>query len=55
MEWARTNQHRGFIASWPQFGGPAGLLLANIAVLVFSRISGDHFWLGLGIRSCSAS
>src|SRR6202023_4151821 len=30
MEWARTNQHRGFITSWPQFGGPAGLLLANL-------------------------
>src|SRR5271156_4334997 len=43
MEWARTNKHRGFIASWPQFGGPAGLLLANLAVLVFSRISGDQF------------
>src|SRR6516165_3937339 len=43
MEWARTNRHRGFIASWPQLGGPAGLLLANIAVLVFSRISGDQF------------
>ena len=43
MEWARTNQHRGFICSWPQLGGPAGLLLANIAVLVFSRISGDQF------------
>src|SRR6516162_5613501 len=43
MEWARTNQHRGFITSWPQLGGPAGLLLANIAVLVFSRISGDQF------------
>ncbi|HLZ05319.1 MAG TPA: MFS transporter [Bradyrhizobium sp.] len=43
MEWARTNQHRGFIASWPQFGAPAGLLLANIAVLVFSRVSGDQF------------
>jgi MFS family permease len=43
MEWARTNQHRGFIASWPQWGAPAGLLLANIAVLVFSRISGDQF------------
>ena len=43
MEWARTNKHRGFIASWPQLGGPAGLLLANIAVLVFSRISGDQF------------
>ena len=43
MEWARTNQHRGFICSWPQLGGPAGLLLANVAVLVFSLISGDQF------------
>ena len=43
MEWARTNRHRGFITSWPQFGGPAGLLLANLAVLVFSTISGDQF------------
>lgn len=43
MEWARTNAHRGFVTSWPQFGAPAGLLLANIAVLVFSRISGDQF------------
>jgi MFS family permease len=43
MEWARTNTHRGFIASWPQFGGPAGLLLANVAVLVFSAISGNQF------------
>src|SRR6202521_1981899 len=38
MEWARTDQHRGFIASWPQCGAPAGLLLANVALLVFSRI-----------------
>jgi MFS family permease len=43
MEWARTNAHRGFIASWPQFGGPAGVILANLAVLVFSAISGDQF------------
>ncbi|WP_046862655.1 MFS transporter [Microvirga massiliensis] len=43
MEWARTNTHRGFIASWPQFGVPAGLFLANLAVLVFSEISGDQF------------
>ena len=43
MEWARTNRHRGFIASWPQLGGPAGLLLANLAVLIFSAISGDQF------------
>src|SRR5260370_19286385 len=23
MEWAQTNRHRGFIASWPPFGAPA--------------------------------
>jgi MFS family permease len=43
MEWARTNAHRGFIASWPQFGAPAGLLLANLAVLAFSTLSGNQF------------
>ncbi|HJT16773.1 MAG TPA: MFS transporter, partial [Thermoanaerobaculia bacterium] len=43
MEWAQTNQHRGFIASWPQFGVPAGLFLANLAVLAFSAISGSSF------------
>ncbi|WP_158929119.1 MFS transporter [Acidisphaera sp. S103] len=43
MEWARTNKHRGFITSWPQFGGPAGLLLANVAVFFFSWLSGDQF------------
>src|SRR5215468_8694575 len=43
MEWARTNAHRGFVASWPQFGVPAGLFLANLAVLASSAISGDQF------------
>jgi len=43
MEWSRTNRNRGFIASWPQFGAPAGLCLANIMVLIFSEISGDQF------------
>src|SRR6201988_1886914 len=43
MEGARTTAHRGFIASWPQWGGPAGLFLANLAVLAFSAISGDQF------------
>jgi MFS family permease len=43
MEWAKTNAHRGFITSWPQWGGPAGLFFANIAVLIFSKISGDQF------------
>jgi MFS family permease len=43
MEWTKTNAHRGFVASWPQFGVPAGLFLANLAVLAFSEISGDKF------------
>jgi MFS family permease len=43
MEWAKTNAHRGFITSWPQWGAPAGLFVANIMVLVFSAISGDQF------------
>ncbi|MFM0197758.1 MFS transporter, partial [Paraburkholderia strydomiana] len=43
MEWTRTNAHRGFVASWPQFGVPAGLFLANLAVLAMSAISGDAF------------
>jgi len=43
MEWAQSNRHRGFIASWPQFGVPAGLFLANLAVLAFSAWSGDAF------------
>jgi metabolite-proton symporter len=43
MEWARTNRSRGLIASWPQFGVPCGLFLANLAVLAFSQMSGEHF------------
>src|SRR5262245_49664062 len=43
MEWARTHDSRGFIASWPQFGVPCGLFLANLAVLAFSHMSGDQF------------
>ena len=43
MEWTKTNAHRGFAASWPQFGVPAGLFIANLAVLAFSQMSGDAF------------
>ena len=43
MEWARTTKNRGLIAAWPQFGGPAGFFLANLAILAFSRMSGDQF------------
>jgi metabolite-proton symporter len=37
MEWG-NQRRRGFIASWPQFGVPVGLFLANGAVLVFSTL-----------------
>jgi len=43
MEWARTTEHRGFIASWPQLGVPLGLLLANAIVLSSSQLSGEAF------------
>src|SRR5438874_9902345 len=43
MEWARSNLSRGFVASWPQFGVPCGLFLANLAVLAFSQMSGEQF------------
>jgi MFS family permease len=43
MEWSRTHGQRGLVASWPQFGVPAGLFLANLAVLAFSAWSGDQF------------
>jgi len=42
MEWSR-NRSRGLVASWPQFGVPFGLFLANLAVLVFSALSGGAF------------
>ena len=43
MEWARTDRSRGLVASWPQFGVPCGLFLANLAVLAFSQMSGEQF------------
>jgi metabolite-proton symporter len=43
MEWARSKDTRGFIASWPQFGVPCGLFLANLAVLSMSQVAGDAF------------
>jgi metabolite-proton symporter len=43
MEWTRSHDSRGFVASWPQFGVPCGLFLANLAVLAFSQMSGEQF------------
>jgi MFS family permease len=43
MEWARTRGSRGLVASWPQFGVPAGMFLANLAILACSALSGEQF------------
>jgi MFS family permease len=43
MEWSRTQSQRGFIASWPQFGVPCGLLLSTFAIRAFSAWAGDDF------------
>lgn len=43
MEWARSDRSRGFVASWPQFGVPCGLFLANLAVLACSHMSNEQF------------
>src|SRR5690349_172396 len=43
MEWTKNVGNRGFIASWPQFGVPCGLFLSNLAILIFSLVSGDQF------------
>jgi len=41
-EWGDPKR-RGFIASWPQFGAPAGLVLANGAFSLATTFSGDRF------------
>jgi MFS family permease len=43
MEWSRTQNQRGLVASWPQFGVPCGLLLSTLAVTVFSSWAGADF------------
>src|SRR6202007_2009155 len=43
MDWSKSHGNRGFIASWAQFGVPCGLFLSNLAVLIFSQVSGDQF------------
>src|SRR5713226_9639587 len=43
MDWFKTSSSRGFVASWPQFGVPCGVLLSILAFLAFSAILGDQF------------
>ncbi|MNS22667.1 Inner membrane metabolite transport protein YhjE [compost metagenome] len=42
LEWGEGGK-RGFLASWPQFGAPLGMLLANGAVAGMSALSGPAF------------
>jgi metabolite-proton symporter len=48
-EWT-SPRWRGFAMSWPQFGGPAGLLLANAAVGVAAAVMPDDQFLSWGWR-----
>jgi metabolite-proton symporter len=41
-EWAKREQ-RGFIASWPQWGAPAGLVLANGALFGMTYLPRESF------------
>ncbi|MGI9145395.1 MAG: MFS transporter [Chloroflexota bacterium] len=43
MEWAAQNKNRGFIASWPQFGVPVGLLLSNGVLALTTALTGAEF------------
>ncbi len=44
MEWSRSHNQRGLVASWPQFGVPCGLLLSNLVILAVSTwATGDDF------------
>jgi len=44
MEWSRQGHHnRGFLASWPQWGVPAGLFLSTVVMLGAATWSGDQF------------
>ena len=48
-EWS-SPRWRGFAMSWPQFGGPAGLLLANGALALMSAVTTEEQFLTWGWR-----
>ena len=43
MEWGAKTGKRGFIASWPQFGVPVGLLLSNGILAATTALTGPSF------------
>lgn len=48
-EWS-DRRHRGFVASWPQFGAPAGMVLANGAMALMSAYTSNEDFLAWGWR-----
>ena len=50
MEWGHRSRNRGFIASWPQFGVPVGLILGNGALSVMSATMSSASFLAWGWR-----
>ncbi|HVS06339.1 MAG TPA: MFS transporter [Candidatus Dormibacteraeota bacterium] len=50
MEWGHKGGRRGLVASWPQFGVPVGLFLANGALLIMSNIAGPTGFANWGWR-----
>lgn len=48
-EWSEQKQ-RGFIASWPQFGAPAGLVMANGALLAMNKLVSPEAFMAWGWR-----
>ena len=43
MEWGARTGRRGFVASWPQFGVPVGLILANGILAIITSLYGRGF------------
>ena len=43
MEWGARTGKRGFIASWPQFGVPVGLLMSNGMLALVTALTGPNF------------
>lgn len=48
-EWG-DRRHRGFVASWPQFGAPAGMVLANGALALMTAVTDNETFLDWGWR-----
>ena len=50
MEWARTTKNCGLIASWPQFGVPAGCFSPTSRCWRSAPFLAINSWFGAGVR-----